>query len=43
MSWIGQSLATQSITIAPMKQPMLKRDTTACPGATAFGPMTRTM
>ena len=43
MSCIGQSLATHSITIAPMKQPMLNRDTAGWPGGTAFGPITRTM
>ncbi len=43
MSWTGQSLATHSITIAPTKQPMFRRETAGWPAGTALGPITRTM
>ena len=43
MSWIGQSLATHSITMAATKATTLRRVTTGWPAATACGPMTRTM
>ena len=43
MSWIGQSLAIHSSTIAATKQRTLRRVTTGCPGATACGPTRLTM
>ena len=43
MSWIGQSLAAHSISIAAPKASRLRRVTTGCPAATACGPTKRTM
>ena len=42
MSWIGQSLAVHSITIAATKHQMLRRVIGRSPARTADGPITRT-
>ena len=43
MSWIGQSLATQSMSHRAGEGDDLPRVTTGWPAATACGPTTRTM